>query len=201
MRAQQELLAGAAAALSLNKIAPAVEQETVTEKVEPYHRSMSPEPIDITKLSHEERQIDIITATEDRRILVYFLPSLYFPRYSLVLQIERRRAIKTSQFVVKPTAPAPDVSKKVEAPVDADFASEAMFRAEAEKDMDEEEELFNVEENLPNPETYSWEDKYRPRKPRYLNKVHTGYEWNKYNQTHYEYVSSPPARWNLLNSL
>jgi hypothetical protein len=63
-----------------------------------------------------------------------------------------------------------------------------MFRAEAEKDMDEEEELFNVEESLPNPETYSWEDKYRPRKPRYLNKVHTGYEWNKYNQTHYEYV-------------
>lgn len=63
-----------------------------------------------------------------------------------------------------------------------------MFQAEAEKDMDEEEELFNVEESLPNPETYSWEDKYRPRKPRYLNKVHTGYEWNKYNQTHYEYA-------------
>ena len=68
-----------------------------------------------------------------------------------------------------------------------------MFRAEAEKDMEEEEELFNVEESLPNPETYSWEDKYRPRKPRYLNKVHTGYEWNKYNQTHYEYaLPSPP---------
>ena len=106
-----------------------------------------------------------------------------------MLQIEARRAVKTSQFVVKPTAPPPDASKKPEAPVDADFASEAMFRAEAEKDMDEEEELFNVEESLPNPETYSWEDKYRPRKPRYLNKVHTGYEWNKYNQTHYEYAS------------
>ena len=60
--------------------------------------------------------------------------------------------------------------------------------------MDEEEELFNVEENLPNPETYSWEDKYRPRKPRYLNKVHTGYEWNKYNQTHYEYAYFLPVR-------
>jgi len=59
--------------------------------------------------------------------------------------------------------------------------------------MDEEEELFNVEESLPNPETYSWEDKYRPRKPRYLNKVHTGYEWNKYNQTHYEYALPYPC--------
>ena len=108
-----------------------------------------------------------------------------------MFQIECRRAVKTSQFVVKPTAPPPDTSKKTEAPVDADIASEAMFRAEAERDMDEEEELFNVEESLPNPETYSWEDKYRPRKPRYLNKVHTGYEWNKYNQTHYEYAFLP----------
>jgi hypothetical protein len=193
LRAQQELLAGAAAALSLNKVAPAVEQETITEKVEPYHRSMSPEPTDITKLSYEERQIDIITAAEDRRNLVYLLVQFVISRYSLMFQIERRRAVKTSQFVVKPAAPAPDTSKKAEAPVDADIASEAMFRAEAEKDMEEEEELFNVEESLPNPETYSWEDKYRPRKPRYLNKVHTGYEWNKYNQTHYEYVSPFPA--------
>lgn len=46
--------------------------------------------------------------------------------------------------------------------------------------------------------SYTWEDKYRPRKPRYFNKVHTGYEWNKYNQTHYEYVPFPlpfPRRW------
>ncbi len=52
--------------------------------------------------------------------------------------------------------------------------------------MDEEEELFNLEENIVNPTSYNWEDKYRPRKPRYFNRVHTGYEWNKYNQTHYE---------------
>ena len=60
-----------------------------------------------------------------------------------------------------------------------------MYRAEAEKDLDEEEELFNLEEDIVNPTTYSWEDKYRPRKPRYFNRVHTGYEWNKYNQTHF----------------
>jgi len=29
---------------------------------------------------------------------------------------------------------------------------------------------------------YMWSDKYRPRKPRYYNRVHTGYEWNKYNK-------------------
>ncbi|XP_047997249.1 cactin [Leguminivora glycinivorella] len=37
-----------------------------------------------------------------------------------------------------------------------------------------------------------WPDKYRPRKPRYFNRVHTGFEWNKYNQTHYDMDNPPP---------
>ena len=94
-----------------------------------------------------------------------------------------------SRFVPKAAQPAPQEEEDIEAPSGADLASEALYRAEAEKDMDEEEELFNLEENIVNPTTYNWEDKYRPRKPRYFNRVHTGYEWNKYNQTHYEYVA------------
>jgi len=39
---------------------------------------------------------------------------------------------------------------------------------------------------------YNWEDKYRPRKPRYFNRVKTGYDWNKYNQTHYDRDNPPP---------
>ena len=31
-----------------------------------------------------------------------------------------------------------------------------------------------------------------PRKPNYFNRVHTGYEWNKYNQTHYDHDKPPP---------
>jgi hypothetical protein len=41
-------------------------------------------------------------------------------------------------------------------------------------------------------QTYWWHDKYRPRKPKYFNRVHTGYEWNKYNQTHYDHDNPPP---------
>jgi len=40
--------------------------------------------------------------------------------------------------------------------------------------------------------SYEWEDKYRPRKPRFFNRVKTGYEWNKYNQTHYDHDNPPP---------
>jgi hypothetical protein len=39
---------------------------------------------------------------------------------------------------------------------------------------------------------YSWQDTYRPRKPRYFNRVKTGYDWNKYNQTHYDHDTPPP---------
>ena len=39
---------------------------------------------------------------------------------------------------------------------------------------------------------YWWHDKYRPRKPKYFNRVHTGYDWNKYNQTHYDHDNPPP---------
>eukprot|EP00798_Chlamydomonas_sp_ICE-L_P032163 gene32163-16697_t len=40
-------------------------------------------------------------------------------------------------------------------------------------------------------QVYWWHEKYKPRKPKYFNRVHTGYEWNKYNQTHYD-SDNPP---------
>ena len=39
---------------------------------------------------------------------------------------------------------------------------------------------------------YLWSDKYRPRKPRYYNRVHTGYDWNQYNKKHYDIDNPPP---------
>lgn len=44
----------------------------------------------------------------------------------------------------------------------------------------------DLDAGLEVPSTYDWSDRYRPRKPRFFNRVHTGYEWSKYNQTHYE---------------
>ena len=35
-------------------------------------------------------------------------------------------------------------------------------------------------------------DKYRPRKPRFFNRVKTGYDWNKYNKSHYDKDNPPP---------
>lgn len=35
-------------------------------------------------------------------------------------------------------------------------------------------------------------DKFRPRKPKYFNRVKTGFEWTKYNQIHYDHDNPPP---------
>ena len=39
---------------------------------------------------------------------------------------------------------------------------------------------------------YAMQDKFRPRKPRYFNRVKTGYDWNAYNKTHYDHDNPPP---------
>ncbi|CAI8008449.1 Cactin [Geodia barretti] len=54
-----------------------------------------------------------------------------------------------------------------------------------------EEYNFNSEVTIEHQDLL-WKEKYRPRKPRFLNRVHTGFEWNKYNQTHYDTDNPPP---------
>ena len=55
---------------------------------------------------------------------------------------------------------------------------------EGDEDGIEEVKLVNQQ--------YAWNDKYRPRKPKYFNRVRTGFEWTKYNRTHYDTENPPP---------
>nr|XP_023879009.1 cactin-like [Quercus suber]POE77311.1 isoform 2 of cactin [Quercus suber] len=54
------------------------------------------------------------------------------------------------------------------------------------------EDSFAINELNLDSQVYWWHDKYRPRKPKYVNHVHTGYVWNKYNRTHYDHENPPP---------
>lgn len=73
---------------------------------------------------------------------------------------------------------------------------EKAFIDAAKKDMNTDESVFANETAVRGsdnrPMSYNWSDRYQPRKPRYFNKVHTGFEWNKYNQTHYDIDNPPP---------
>jgi len=72
-------------------------------------------------------------------------------------------------------------------------AAESAFASEAKKGMSKDEVECSVEEMIRQDKSVmTWSDKYKPRKPRYFNRVHTGFEWNKYNQTHYDTDNPPP---------
>ena len=102
---------------------------------------------------------------------------------------DARRRVAATKFVTKKRANVDDAGAEVRgAGAEKD---EAIYQAAVGQGLDKEEELFNMEVAMSR-QSYSWEDKYRPRKPRYFNKVHTGYEWNKYNQTHYDSDNPPP---------
>nr|XP_015812696.2 splicing factor Cactin [Nothobranchius furzeri] len=74
---------------------------------------------------------------------------------------------------------------------DANESAEDAFVRRAKEGMGNDEAQFSVEIPVSG-KMYLWADKYRPRKPRFFNRVHTGFEWNKYNQTHYDFDNPPP---------
>lgn len=60
-------------------------------------------------------------------------------------------------------------------------------------DMADREEQMETGDEVALPAgTYWWQDKYRPRKPRYFNRVKTGWDRTKYNLSHYDHDNPPP---------
>ncbi|XP_019158868.1 PREDICTED: cactin [Ipomoea nil] len=89
--------------------------------------------------------------------------------------LEERRL---QDMIPKPKLPEDNFEKKALKAMGAMEEGDAVFGSNDEVNLDS--------------QVYWWHDKYRPRKPKYFNRVHTGYEWNKYNQTHYDHDNPPP---------
>jgi len=66
------------------------------------------------------------------------------------------------------------------------------YDREVARGVGDNEEVFATEEQVSTTNKAQWSNKYRPRKPKYFNRVQMGYEWNKYNQTHYDHDNPPP---------
>ncbi|CAK7271799.1 hypothetical protein SEPCBS119000_004791 [Sporothrix epigloea] len=94
------------------------------------------------------------------------------------------------------TAAPPPGTERFAAVALEDFsqATKALYDREVARGVGENEEIFAAEEVVTSSSGAAprWADKYRPRKPRYFNRVQMGYEWNKYNQTHYDHDNPPP---------
>ncbi|XP_039130728.1 cactin [Dioscorea cayenensis subsp. rotundata] len=91
--------------------------------------------------------------------------------------VEQQRRIQEA-MAAKAAAPEESMELKAMKAMGAMDEGDAVFGSGSEVNLDS--------------QVYWWHDKYRPRKPKYFNRVHTGYEWNKYNQTHYDHDNPPP---------
>ncbi|XP_018836181.1 cactin [Juglans regia] len=124
--------------------------------------SFSPE------LLHGDENEDAIDPEEDRA-------TLELKRMAVVREQQRRIQ---EALASKPAPPEDNFELKAMKAMGATEEGDAVFGSGAEVNLDS--------------QVYWWHDKYRPRKPKYFNRVHTGYEWNKYNQTHYDHDNPPP---------
>ncbi|KAJ1330955.1 cactin [Microdochium nivale] len=112
------------------------------------------------------------------------------PSGSSARTLHEKMALAAAQSA---SSPAPGTARFA-ATADEDFsaATKALYEREMARGISENEEIFTAEESLSKSEKPTWANKYRPRKPRYFNRVQMGYEWNKYNQTHYDHDNPPP---------
>lgn len=93
---------------------------------------------------------------------------------------------RTSQAVTTSASRFAPVEKE-----DYSQATMALYEREVARGVEEGEEIFTAEENVTTARPQGTGN-YKPRKPRYFNRVQMGYEWNKYNQTHYDHDNPPP---------
>ncbi|KAI9292104.1 hypothetical protein K502DRAFT_352336 [Neoconidiobolus thromboides FSU 785] len=95
-----------------------------------------------------------------------------------------------------------EIIKEIENPVNIEEAKQyatKLFNEEREgkikrgEELDEDEEIFSAEAKLDfirNSASVNGDGLLK--KPLYFNRVNVGYEWNKYNQTHYDLDNPPP---------
>lgn len=107
---------------------------------------------------------------------------------------EKRGVSRRKNWTSKPQGADNTTSARFATVPDDDFsqATHALYEREVARGVGENEEIFVGEEEVVTSSKPTWADKYRPRKPRYFNRVQMGYEWNKYNQTHYDHDNPPP---------
>lgn len=154
-----------------------------------YDPSLDPEPA--LKLRAEEKTLEQVEeskfldkiANERRRVIKLGYVPMQNKTQELPIGASRSNARPAGSAGVSRFAP---VEKE-----DFSQATMALYEREVARGVEEGEEIFTGEEEITSAKP-QWAIKYKPRKPRYFNRVQMGYEWNKYNQTHYDHDNPPP---------
>ena len=156
-----------------------------------YRKSRDPDPFLHLRPENKNHEVvdertflDRLVAERRKVSRMGFVPAKQTKNEKSVSVTEKRIAgDRTSTSLTRFAAvPAEDFSQ----------ATKALYEREVARGIGEDEEIFTGEEEVDTKSKALWSGKYRPRKPRYFNRVQMGYEWNKYNQTHYDHDNPPP---------
>lgn len=171
-----------------------VSQITRLQPPFPYSQNHDPEPL--LKLHAEDRSSEVVDESVFlQKIVAERRKVLKLGYVPLKQQVAEKTQSSSSKVVsVATAAGGPPGTQRFSSTVNEDFsqATKALYEREVARGVDEDEEIFTGEEAVTSASQPQWADKYRPRKPRYFNRVQMGYEWNKYNQTHYDHDNPPP---------
>jgi hypothetical protein len=160
-----------------------------------YSQKFDPEPF--LKLRSEEKSTEVldessflqkVTAERIRILKLGYVPLRNRPTEKTVSSIGEKTGSSST------AGAAPPGTQRFSTLVNEDFSqgAKALYEREVARGVNENEEIFTAEETVTTTSQPQWADKYRPRKPKYFNRVQMGYEWNKYNQTHYDHDNPPP---------
>lgn len=157
-----------------------------------YSQKYDPEPL--LKLRTEEKSGEIIDESVFLQKIVADRRKILKLGYVPSRQVTAEKIAPTNKVSSSAVSIAPPGTQRFSSIVNEDFsqATTALYEREVARGINENEEIFTAEESVTTAIKPQWADKYRPRKPRYFNRVQMGYEWNKYNQTHYDHDNPPP---------
>jgi hypothetical protein len=155
-----------------------------------YDAALDPEPA--LKLRSEDKSLEQSSekqwlgsiVNERKKIVKLGYVPMQNTGYQVSLPTHRPQAAQLGSTSASRFAP---VEKE-----DYSKATMALYEREVARGVEEGEEIFTAEEEVVTSAKPQWAGKYKPRKPRYFNRVQMGYEWNKYNQTHYDAENPPP---------
>lgn len=158
------------------------ELEDLRRDIEQNLRERSATDLEYWELMH--REVCAQTAKAEARAVHRDLLRRQIELLSATQSESRSRLVADKRQRLASSNAAPTSAETAFLAMQRDASAAAAADVEASMDAGDEVHLQAA--------TYSWQDKYRPRKPRYFNRVKTGWDWNKYNQTHYDFDNPPP---------
>jgi hypothetical protein len=193
----QAMLVGPAAVVEEGSSDQAATSSQVTRAQPKFSYSQKYDPEPLLKLRPEDKSSEVVDESTFLQKVVAERRKVLKLGYVPLRQLSAEKGASSSStkaMTSSATNTAPPGTQCFSALVNEDFsqATKALYEREVARGINENEEIFTGEENVATGSKPQWADKYRPRKPRYFNRVQMGYEWNKYNQTHYDHDNPPP---------